>query len=79
MSRYQNPKEYDEYLEKVKLELDDYNEIMFRKILRMTSILKDLGLTKDQIYKRLKIDLAPFEDFGDDEMLLPLLEKEGLI
>lgn len=70
---------YNEYLAKAMTELSDYNEIMFRKIIKMIRLLKSAGFTKDQIYRQLKKDLKPYEDFGDDEILLPLLEREVLV
>lgn len=79
MSEYENPPEYNEYLEKVVLELDDYNERMFRQIIKLIRNLKSQNYTKNEIYTKLKTDLRKYEDFSDDEILLPLLEKEGLI
>lgn len=79
MSEYENPQEYNEYLEKVVLELDDYNERIFRQIIKLIRNLKSQNYTKNRIYTKLKTDLRKYEDFSDDEILLPLLEKEGLI
>jgi len=70
---------YNEYLAKAMTELSDYNEIMFRKIIKMIRLLKSAGFAKDQIYSQLKKDLKPYEDFGDDKILLPLLEMEVLV